>query len=126
MVPLETQTSLVPAATVYEACTSNNVVGSANGGHGIYQAQWSGTTTSVSAFTAEECCVACQQTMGCANSVYLFTICYLIGEPTCSSGSTQYFTNSNSKPIRDSLLAMVYVAVGLMEAVCHEAECSWY
>lgn len=92
-----TNTVAVTAATptAYAQCQSNNLVGSANGGHGIFQPGIVGYNgvkiNQVSGSDPVQCCVNCAQATGCvgysqfpAGSCYYFTV----DASTCLGSST--------------------------------------
>ncbi|CAG7558081.1 unnamed protein product [Fusarium equiseti] len=104
----ETQTSVAPTATVYAACASNNIIGAANGNHGIVAITYNdgGSSNQVagsSARTAYDCCVACQTTTNCIWTEFFppGNSCTLVIAPTCSpesTFSTGYKTGSSRNP----------------------------
>ncbi|RFN54956.1 hypothetical protein FIE12Z_803 [Fusarium flagelliforme] len=104
----ETQTSVAPTATFYAACASNNIIGAANGNHGIVAITYNdrGSSNQVigsSARTAYDCCVACQTTTNCISTDFYppLNTCSLVIAPTCNPGSTfstGYQTGSSRNP----------------------------
>lgn len=99
---LDTQTSAPPSATFYAACASDNIVGSANGNHGITNVRISdasnpNTVVIAGATTPYDCCVACQQSPNCIYS-FFYADCELVTASTCSPGNafdTFYKTDPN-------------------------------
>ncbi|KAL8794506.1 MAG: hypothetical protein Q9195_002979 [Heterodermia aff. obscurata] len=86
-----TETVPLPGATVYAACQSSNLVNSANGNQGIQGGgMGSDGASQITAATAYDCCVACQQSVdtgGTCRWPYFFNgYCGLISSGTCDPG----------------------------------------
>ena len=88
---LSTTASVVaPSATYYAACAANNMVNSANGGHGIYAIYYLGPLTSETDNTPYDCCVTCQTSTNLCNGfAYLGGTCYYFGDGQNCRGDTQ-------------------------------------
>lgn len=87
-----TNTVVAPTPTVYGACASNNVIGSANGNVGIYDvsyASYAGVQISQQSITdSVDCCAACQTTANCVGfAQYPTGPCYLFATPGQCDGS---------------------------------------
>ncbi|KAJ4244016.1 hypothetical protein NW762_014629 [Fusarium torreyae] len=82
-----TSTSIAPAQTTYAACSANNLVNSANGGHAIEQLFLSGPLVQANVGTAYDCCVSCMQTTNCVGSGFAGGQCNMVVGTTCDATS---------------------------------------
>lgn len=95
-----TQTIVAPASTtLYDQCQSNNVVGAANGNHGISYVNLDSKVMSLNSNSISDpvqCCVSCAQAMNCAGyaqlpggKCYYFT--WIAGQCDGSNSSPNYY-----------------------------------
>ncbi|KAI7764078.1 hypothetical protein LZL87_006460 [Fusarium oxysporum] len=73
----ETETDLAPAESSWAACNADNLVNSANGGHGINAVNLGMNSYNIlPLLTAYDCCVRCHQKRKCIFSVAYHDACY--------------------------------------------------
>ncbi|KAM0199412.1 hypothetical protein ACHAPA_012064 [Fusarium lateritium] len=81
-----TTTTAAPS-TVLAACAPNNLIKTANGGHGIFQLNYGGSRNQIQvgipAFNPYECCVACHETRNCIWSNFQLG-CELVIAQSCN------------------------------------------
>ncbi|KAF4963488.1 hypothetical protein FSARC_8497 [Fusarium sarcochroum] len=82
-----TATSVAPAQTTYAACSANNLVNSANGGHSIESLSISGTFLQANVNTPYDCCVSCQLTANCVGAGFADSKCSMVIGTTCDATS---------------------------------------
>ena len=96
-----TATAIVPTATFYEACATNNMVSSANGGQAIGSFGTKNPPSGTIATSAYDCCVICLLTTNCGGIAYANFGCDLaivdLCDPSQSSG-TNFNSDSTQNP----------------------------
>lgn len=85
-----TESSTAPVATFYAACSSDNIVESANGNNGIDALDFGDASiSSIDASSSLDCCVACQKADNCGFSTFGYGTCYLgITNGTCDGSNS--------------------------------------